>query len=102
MLCSYSNNIYAVQLFSNLPNLPGSNSSLCEDTFGGVTLSQDFFQSGEAGLVPSQAPNLDASQMSPDNLYMSNFSLDDFEMGQFYIPDNLLRRGFSTKNKEGQ
>ena len=40
--------------------------------------------------------------MTPDNLYMSNFSLDDFEMGQFYIPDDLLRWGHSMKNKEAQ
>jgi hypothetical protein len=88
--------------FSDLTNLLGSSSTIREDTFGDFTLSQDLFQSAEARLAPSQALNLDTSQMTPDNLYMSNFSLDDFEMGQFYIPDDLLRWGHSMKNKEAQ
>ena len=85
--------------FPNPSNLPGSNPTICEDNFSDFTLSQDLLQSGEAVLA-SQASNLDASQMTPANLYMSNFSLDDFEMGQFYIPDDLLGWGNVSKNKE--
>lgn len=46
--------------------------------------------------------NIDPSQMSSDALFMNDFTLNDLEMGQFFLPDDFLQRAHPLKNKSVQ
>ena len=87
---------------SDASRLLGSNPTFRDNTVGGGVLLQELFQSGEMSLPSFQGLDLDASQMTADGMYMNDFSLNDLEMGQFFIPDDFAKWVHPTRNKAAQ
>lgn len=82
-------------------NAPGPSSNSADTSNGGDTFQpQDIFQSGGYCLPPFHGGmDLDASQMGSDAMFVTDFTLNDLEVGQFFLPDNFLHRAHPSKNK---
>jgi hypothetical protein len=80
----------------------GSSSKSVDTSNGGDTFQpQDIFQSGGYGLPPFHGVmDLDASQTGSDAMFMNDFTLNDLEMGQFFLPDDFLNRAHPSKNRK--
>ncbi|KAK5017320.1 hypothetical protein LTR39_001610 [Cryomyces antarcticus] len=76
-----------------------SSSTFRDETIGDFALPQELFQCGEVSLPSFQGLDLAGSQTTSDGLYMNDFSLNDLEMGQFFIPDDFGKWAHPTKNK---